>query len=100
LAAETGMDPATSAGDHLAQAWRAVYGRALDPREAYEQSVKAVEAACVGVVLPRDKKATLGKVIAHLRSTPGEWRVRPATGAHGIETFTAMMDLLWTGPGG
>ena len=105
------MDPATvaafehvaaTANDeaslHLRQAWQATYGRDPEPSRAYGEAVRAVEAASCPLVLPKDPRPTLGKVIARLRDQPDDWQlVLPGEHeAEGIAALRVMLQLLWT----
>jgi hypothetical protein len=87
------------AATHLSVAWAAAYGRNPIPSRAYSEAIKAVEAATIPVVLPRDRMATLGKVIGELRHHPERWRlaVRTPEGGTDISTLLAMLRLLWEG---
>jgi hypothetical protein len=92
------------ASDHLDKAWSAAFGREPDPSTAYSESVKAVEAAAIPVVLPNDPGATLGKVIGQLRANPQKYTVvfsRDASPAKGttlspLEVVIALADSLWS----
>jgi len=92
------------ASDHLDKAWSAAFGREPDPSTAYSESVKAVEAAAIPVVLPHDPGATLGKVIGQLRANPQKYTVvfsRDASPAKGttlspLEVVIALADSLWS----
>jgi hypothetical protein len=95
-AAERIMGTAARAGQHLALAWRAAFGRSPDPSTAYREAVKSVEAAAAPIVSPRDPAPTLGTMIAAFRDAPGKWQIvlKPAR----IDPHAAvlgMMQLLW-----
>lgn len=83
---------------HLRQAWQATYGRDPEPSRAYGEAVRAVEAASCPLVLPKDPRPTLGKVIARLRDQPDDWQlVLPGEHeAEGIAALRVMLQLLWT----
>jgi hypothetical protein len=91
-------------GEHLTAAWEAAYGRDPNPSRAYSEAVKAVEDSAIPVVLPNDKVATLGKVIAALRQSPHGWhcvfardtKLTPTMTATPIEVVIGMLDLLWS----
>jgi hypothetical protein len=86
-------------GQHLALAWRAIYGRPARAGEGYRECIRAVEAAAIPVVSPNNAKATLGSIIADLRNAPDKWKVA----LHGpipdeqVLAVTAMLELLWKG---
>jgi hypothetical protein len=85
-------------GRHLQASWAATYGRHPDPSKAYDEAIRAVEAAAIPVVLPNDTKATLGKVLAHLTQASDKWELAiegPNDGA--IAPLTEMISLLWKG---
>ncbi len=83
-----------TAGQHLATAWSAVYGRRPDPDRGYDEAVLAVEATAIPVVSPQDPRPTLGKVIAHLKPTVANWQL---AGGGSIDSVLGLMDQLWTG---
>ena len=108
---ERRMDPATvaafervaaTANDeaslHLRQAWQATYGRDPEPSHAYGEAVRAVEAVACPLVLPKDRRPTLGRVINHLHDRPDDWDlVLPGEHeAEGIAPLRVMLQLLWT----
>jgi hypothetical protein len=82
----------------LQRAWKATYGRDPEPSRAYADAVRAVEAVACPLLLPKDLKPTLGKVITHLRDRPDGWYLVLAgeLEAAGIEPFRVMLKLLWT----
>jgi hypothetical protein len=81
---------------HLGRAWHAMYGQAPSPGEAYDEAVKAVEAAAIPVICPNDANATLGRINGDLRSRPGDWTVAltPRNGK-GVARLLGMLELLW-----
>jgi hypothetical protein len=101
-AVRRGTSTAGSASEHLDHAWQHAYGRDPDASRAYDEAVKAVEAASIPVITPNDPKAMLGKVIGTMRSNPGKWRLalsQPARLASGpldsVDVLIASLDLLW-----
>jgi hypothetical protein len=86
---------------HLAAAWAAAYGRHPNPSRAYSEAIKAVEAACIPVVIPdaRGARATLGRVIIDLNDHQQAWRlaVHSAGAPSEISPLLAMLRLLWQG---
>lgn len=95
------VDIATSAGDRagqlLASAWNAVYGRETNASLAYRDAVRAVEAAARPIITPADAAATLGKMIAALRDAPDKWTfVMEPKGDQPVEMVQTAMSLLWT----
>ncbi|MFF3068897.1 hypothetical protein [Kitasatospora sp. NPDC057936] len=89
---------AGSASEHLRAAWRAVYGRGPDPSYAYSQAIKAVEAAAHAVLEPNNTKATLGTMIAALRTAPQKVTLAIEQNVHGDSVpVLGMLQLLWQG---
>lgn len=86
------------AGQLLLEAWLAAYGTSRNPSHAYRLAVRAVEAASIPTVLPKDPSATLGKVIAALRGAPAKWRLTFAVDAKVVpfEVLVSMLQMLWT----
>lgn len=72
-AAQAEMQQKGNAASHLRHAWTHVYGRSPDPSSAYREAVRAVEAAAKPIISPKDKQATLGKMISSLRDKPSKW---------------------------
>lgn len=92
-----------TAGQYLTSAWHLAYGRSPSAGQSYGDSIKAVEAAAIPVISPRDSKATLGTILGAMRANPGKWTVQvPATSAAtpGEQLIVAMMNALWTGQAG
>jgi hypothetical protein len=93
-----------NASEHLDKAWSAAFGREPNPSAAYSESVKAVEAAAIPIVLPNDPLATLGKVVGELRANPQKYTVvfsqgaSPAKGTtlSPLEVVIALTDSLWS----
>lgn len=84
------------AGELLSRAWGEMYGREPNPSAAYRDAVRAVEAAAQPIVLPKDPKATLGKIIPAMRDAPAKWRVvLQPDGIDPVDAVIAMLELLW-----
>jgi hypothetical protein len=85
-------------GVHLSRVWERAYGRDPDPGSAYDEALKAVEAAARTVVTPSDSTATLGKIIGEMRSDPTRWSctfTEPTKeGQSPVEVVIAMLDVL------
>lgn len=98
-AAEAAMAIPGTAGALLSHAWHAAYGINPDYEKAYAKSIKAVEAAAIPVVSPANTSATLGTVIAQMRSQ-GNWSL-DVTREHGThstqQVVLGMAQALWTG---
>jgi len=74
LAAEAAMRQTGTAGQLLSEAWRAVFGRAPDPEEAFEKAIKAVEEAGAATVSPKNARTTLGTMVRDMKAQ-GDWRL-------------------------
>jgi hypothetical protein len=89
-----------TAAAHLQAAWAAAYGRHPSPSRAYSEAIKAVETSYIPVVLPRDRLATLGKVIGELRQHSTHWQLAikaPGGSPADITIVLGMLRLLWEG---
>jgi hypothetical protein len=91
------MTGKTRTAAHLREAWRDVYGRNPKPGNAYGEAVRAVEAAGIPIISPKNDKATLGTMIRDMKAAPHKWRVtlQPALGDP-VQYVIGMMELLWT----
>jgi hypothetical protein len=90
----------SNAARHLRHAWHELYGRDGSPSEAFNQAVKAVEAAAIPVVAsPKKARPTLGTELPEMLQKPDKWQLS-LTGRgneqDGIEVVIDMMKLLWT----
>ncbi|QLD10808.1 hypothetical protein [Microbacterium oleivorans] len=68
LADEVVRSASHRAGLYLSSAWTEAYGLEPDTSKVMTESIRAVEAAAGPRVLPEDKRATLGKIVASLKS--------------------------------
>lgn len=94
LAAEQTIASAGVAGDLLAEAWHAAFGRSPDPEEAYEKAIKAVEEAGHDKVSPKNGRTSLGTMVRDMKAQ-GDWRLDlPATDA---DVPVKMAEALWVG---
>ena len=98
-AVTTLIDQQTNASSHLASAWHHCYGRNPNPSRAHSESTKAVEAAAIPIVSPRNSRATLGTVLRDLDDSQTQWQlaIRRTDGAGTITPLLAMIRLLWQG---
>lgn len=88
-----------TATEHLRAAWQETYGVQPDPDEAYEQAIKAIEAAAAPTVAPKDREPTLGKILADMRAQ-NTWQlmlVDKKDQPWPAETFIDLLDQLWKG---
>jgi hypothetical protein len=74
-------------GVHLAKAWSKIAGLEVDANGAYDQAVRAVEAAAHPVITPKDERGQLGKIASAIKDDPSKWTF--ALGA--MDTVEAMM---------
>jgi hypothetical protein len=65
-----------------------------DPWIAYQEAVKAVEAAAQPIVVPNDSKATLGKINGVMRATESDWMV--VLGRENVADVIRRSEILWT----
>ncbi len=71
-AAQRALDDANPiAGQHLAKAWREMQGMEPDASTVLREAIQAVEAAAGAVVIPKDKKPQLSKIVGALRQQDG-----------------------------
>lgn len=99
-AAETSATAAGrhDAATHLRSAWERTYGMHPDPNVAYGEAVRAVEAAAIPVVSPRNQRATLGTVIADMsRQSWNLILVDAADNPGDAAPFIEMLNRLWQG---
>lgn len=85
--------------DHLAEAWRCVFGRHPDGQKGYDQVVKAVECAVQPVVSPQNGKTTLGTAVADMRAKPSKWAIGLShpDPERQVLAVVEIMDVLWKG---
>ena len=91
--AEAALSGSGNDAEYLRQAWQCAFGRSPQPNEAFDHSVKAIEATLTPVVTPKDPAPTLGKMIAALRANPAKWKLR-LSGKKPDTSVTALADYL------
>lgn len=98
-AAAAAIARGTRASEYLAVAWREAYDRDPDASASYRDSVRAVEAVTIPMVLPNDRLATLGKVIGELKAHPDRISLRMHTpdAPAGSQAVISMLSTLWDG---
>jgi len=64
---ERASEPADIASRELREAWSNAYAREPDASDAWDHSIKAVEAILRKVISPKNNLATLGTLIRDLR---------------------------------
>ena len=94
-------DSIFGAGDRSAQylreAWHRAWGRIPDASGAYREAVRAVEAAYVPMVSPKNERATLGTIIADIGNKPSKFRVRLQADEpeENVDRLVGMLQMLW-----
>jgi hypothetical protein len=78
----------------LTAAWLKIATRDPDPAGAYDNAIKAVEAAAQPVVSPKNGKATLGTMIKDMENRPSKWAFPLDDGTVGV--VIAMCKSLWS----
>jgi len=107
-ASVTAMTPTDEAADHLREAWQNTYGVHPDPSDAWDHSIKAVEAIYIPIVCPYIQKATLGNVAGDLKTQTTSWSfgletsstLTLDTGApiSAVLTVESMIRMIWPNP--
>ncbi|MCY4617824.1 MAG: hypothetical protein OXD50_04630 [Chloroflexi bacterium] len=104
---EEATEPGDSASRHLRTAWAAAWGSKADGQKAYDETVKALEAALRKDVSPDNETATLGTVLGDIASQQGRFssrlqRTRPLTGKPhpefedaGLQLVHGVADSIW-----
>lgn len=97
-AAKLKMEQSGNPAVHLRRAWHRVYGRNLDPSGAYREAVRAVESVAKPVITPKDRAATLGKMIVAMEAKPEKWSaILDGHGrGSGMQHVIGMCQALWT----
>jgi hypothetical protein len=94
------VSPKDAASAELHEAWTAAYGRNPDASDAWDHSIKAVEAVLIPVVTPRKDKATLGDVVGSLNSQGSLWQlvVHGHDHSQSVMPLVTMLRLMWPNP--
>lgn len=89
-----------ASAEELSEAWEKAYGRDPDPSDAWDHAIKAVEAALVPIVCPRQDKPQLGHVLGQLSRQGDQWELAlpGGDGSHSVEPLVKMLQLLWPNP--
>ncbi|MDN5655086.1 MAG: hypothetical protein L0G46_08385 [Kocuria sp.] len=99
------VEASGTGGQLLNRAWAKAYGRQEDAPGAYSNAIKAVETLSCPLILPANRKATLGTAIKtlddqHNKSTKSTWEFaieNPSDAAESVNAVISMMKLLWHG---
>lgn len=91
---------ADTASTELNEAWGSAYGRSPNASDAWDHSIKAVEAALIPIVTPAKAKATLGDVVGTLKSQEHIWLLGlPGhDDTSSVAPLVAMLRLIWPNP--
>lgn len=81
------------ASELISEAWRCAFGRSPDPSAAWDQCTRALEAALIPIVSPRNTKARYGTVVSNMKDLPEKWDA-DLTGDTPRERTLAFIDLL------
>jgi hypothetical protein len=87
-------DAAERPARFLSAAWLKIATREPDPGGAYDNAIKAVEAAAPPIVSPNNDKATLGTIIKDMESKPSKWAF--ALDDDNLEVVISMCKSLWS----
>jgi len=92
--------PNDVASAELGEAWTAAYARNPDASDAWDHSIKAVEAILIPIVTPNKAKATLGDVVGTLNSQGQLWKLalHGHDGSQSVAPLVAMLRLTWPNP--
>ncbi|MEV0581292.1 hypothetical protein [Nonomuraea sp. NPDC050310] len=100
LAAQAAMSPNDLASEELREAWAAAYDRSPNPSDAWDHSIKAVEAVLIPLVVPNQNQPQFGHALGQLKGQGGAWRFEipgPQQG-HEVEPLVEILKLLWPNP--
>jgi hypothetical protein len=86
-------DAAARPGRFLTAAWTRIATQDPDPNGAYDNAIKAVEAAAQPVVSPKNQRATLGTMLKDMKQKPTKWAF--ALGSD-VAVVISMGETLWT----
>jgi hypothetical protein len=97
---ETASSPDDAASAELRVAWAAAYGRNPNASDAWDHSIKAVEAVLIPIVTPTKAKATLGDVVGILNSQGSQWQLdlHGHDGSQSVAPLVSMLRLMWPNP--
>jgi hypothetical protein len=92
--------PRDLASAELKEAWTAAYGRNPDASDAWDHSIKAVEAVLIPAVTPNNAKATLGVVIKTLNDQGDLWRLalQGHDRSESVAPLVSVLRLMWPNP--
>jgi hypothetical protein len=87
----------TDAAVEIGEAWKQCYKRDPDYDDAYKHAVLAVESVASALFTPNDPSPSLGKAVAHLKSTTAKWTVGglDAPQITSGEALLTLLQMLW-----
>jgi hypothetical protein len=96
---EAAILPQDEAAAELAEAWAKAFGRSLDPSDAWDHAIKAVECVLIPVVVPNKPKATLGNVVGTLGSaqSASNWKMILPNNTlnYDADALASLLRMLW-----
>lgn len=98
MAFDVAIRPGDEAARQLSEAWSNAYGREPDASDAWDHSIRAVEAALRPSVCPNNKAATLSNVIGELRTQPWKLNVPGRARDNSVVPLINMLELMWPEP--
>jgi hypothetical protein len=100
--AQEAFEAAIRSRDHasseLAEAWSKAYGRNPDASDAWDHSIKAVEAVLRPIVCPNNAKATLSNVIGDIRAQHWKLKLRGRARHYSVRPLLEMLEVIWPDP--
>lgn len=79
---------------HLSEAWRHAFGLKPDPKDAWHDAVRAVEAVLHPIVSPKDGSAQLTKMLGDIRNAPEGRFIFRTPGEPAREAFLNMVSAV------
>ena len=97
---EAASSPDDAASAELREAWTSAYGRHPNASDAWDHSIKAVEAVLIPIVTPNKAKATLGDVVGILSSQGTQWQLdlHGHDDSQSVGPLVSMLRLMWPNP--
>jgi hypothetical protein len=92
--------PDDVASRELKEPWGSAYGRNPNASDAWDHSIKAVEAVLIPIVIPAKGKATLGDVVGTLSSQSSRWQLglQGHDDSQDVMPLVSMLRLIWPNP--
>jgi hypothetical protein len=92
--------PSDTASRELKEAWTSAYGRNPNASDAWDHSIKAVEAILIPIVVPAKGKATLSDVVGMLDNQGSRWKLslHGHDDSQSVAPLVSMLRLMWPNP--